>query len=97
MGRGVIGHADFVGIEVAHGALTDGGGAGSALIVASRRDDGVVILSGGLGIGGLGIVGIARSDVLLILLILVIVGIKRCLERSALCDRCGRRVGQLAL
>ena len=96
MGRGVIGHADFVSIEDVHGALTDGGGAGSALIVASR-DDGVVILSGGLGIGGLGIVGIARSDVLLILLNLVIVGIKRCLERSALCGRCGRRVGQLAL
>ena len=81
----MIGHADFVGIEVAHGALTDGGGAGSALIVASRRDDGVVILSDGLGIGGLDIGGFG------------IVGIKRCLERSALRGRRGRRVGQLAL
>ena len=111
MGREVIGHADFVILEGILGALTNGGGAGSALIVGSHVDDFIVFLCIGcesieLGLGGLdvgelgvskpGVLRIARSDVLLVLLDLV--ADRQCLGRDTLWECHGlRRDGQLAL
>ena len=107
----MIGHAGFVVLEGILGALTNGGGAGSALIVASPDDDVIVVLCigcestelgiGGLGVGGLGVskpgvVRVARSDVLLVLLDLV--DDRQCLERDTLWECHGlRRDDQLAL
>ena len=111
MGREAIGHADFVVLEGILGALTNGDGAGSALIVVLRDNDAIVVLCigcestelgiGGLGVGGLGVskpgvVRIARSDVLLVLLDLA--ADSQCLKRDALWECHGlRRDGQLAL
>ena len=108
MGREAIGHADFVVLEGILGALTNGDGAGSALIVVLRDDDAIVVLCestelgigvlsvGGLGVSKPGVVRIARSDVLLVLLDLA--ADSQCLKRDALWECHGlRRDGQLAL
>ena len=108
MGREVIGHAGFVVLEGILGALTNGGGAGSALIVASPDNDAIVVLCestelgiGVLSVGGFGVskpdvVRIARSDVLLVLLDPA--AESRCLKGDALWKYHGlRRDGQLAL
>ena len=111
MGREVIGHADFVVLEDIHGALTNGGGAGSALI-AVLRDDVVVPLCIAregveLGVGGLGsfvrvarrggVVRVARRDVVLAL-VEPLADIRQCLGGDTLLGCHGlRRDGQLAL
>ena len=94
MGREAIGHADFVVLEGILGALTNGDGAGSALIVV-LRDDVVVPLcfaSEGveLGLGGLGVVRVARRDVVLAL-VESLAGTRQCLGENTLLKRHGLR------
>ena len=93
----MIGHAGFVVLEDILGALTNGGGADSALIDVLHDDVVLVVLCidyesielglGGLDVGGLGVskpgvVRIARSDVLLVLLDLA--ADSQCLKRDTL-------------
>ena len=109
MGREAIGHADFVVLEDMLGALTNGDGAGSALIVDSRDDVVVPIWIEGvdLGVDGLGsfvrvarrggVVRVARRDVVLVL-VESPAGTRQCLGENTLLKRHGlRRDGQSAL